>query len=198
MSLDYTFIKIFKEGIIMKFEKLTKLITTALFTAIICVATYVVQIPMPATGGYVNLGDCFVLTAGLFLGAGYGAIAAGLGSALADIIAGYAQYAPATFVIKALMAIVVFAVYKMLKKSFGGKLSAVSKLIGGICAEAVMVLGYFGYEAVILKYGIGAAGSILGNVMQGIVGIAAAVALSTAFEKVAGKSKTLSSLFMKG
>lgn len=199
MSLDYTLINHFKEGVFpMKLQKLQKLISAALFTAIICVATYVVQIPMPATGGYVNLGDCFVLTAGLFLGAGYGAIAAGLGSALSDIIAGYAQYAPATFVIKALMAIVVFAVYKMLKKSFGGKLSAVSKLIGGICAEAVMVLGYFGYEAVILKYGIGAAGSILGNVMQGIVGIAAAVALSTAFEKVAGKSKTLSSLFMKG
>ena len=182
----------------MKLQKLQKLISAALFTAIICVATYVVQIPMPATGGYVNLGDCFVLTAGLFLGAGYGAIAVGLGSALSDIIAGYAQYAPATFIIKALMAVIVFFVYKALKKSFSGRFSAVAKLIGGIAAEAVMVLGYFGYEAVILKYGIGAAGSILGNVMQGIVGIAAAVALSTAFEKVAGKSKTLSSLFMKG
>lgn len=187
-----------KEGIEMKFEKLIKLITAALFTAIICVATYIVQIPMPATGGYVNLGDCFVLTAGLFLGAVYGAIAAGLGSALADIIAGYMQYAPATFVIKALMAIIVFCIYKALKKSFNGRLSAVAKLIGGIAAEAVMVLGYFGYEAVILKYGIGAAGSILGNVMQGVVGVAAAVALATAFEKAAEKSKTLSSLFMKG
>lgn len=182
----------------MKFEKILKLITAALFTAIICVATYVVQIPMPATGGYVNLGDCFVLTAGLFLGAGYGAIAAGLGSALADIIAGYVQYAPATFVIKALMAIIVCLIYKALKKSFGGRLSAVSKLIGGIAAEAIMVLGYFGYEAVILKYGIGAAGSILGNVIQGAVGIAAAVALATAVEKAASKSKTLTSLFMKG
>ncbi len=199
MSLDYTLINHSKEGVFpMKLQKLQKLISAALFTAIICVATYVVQIPMPATGGYVNLGDCFVLTAGLFLGAGYGAIAAGLGSALADIIAGYAQYAPATFIIKALMAVIVFFVYKAFKKSLSGRFSAVAKLIGGICAEAVMVLGYFGYEAVILKYGIGAAGSILGNVMQGIVGIAAAVALSTAFEKVAGKSKTLSSLFMKG
>ena len=72
----------------MKLEKMKKLISAALFSAIICVATYIVQIPMPATGGYVNLGDCFVLTAGMMLGAGYGALAAGLGSALEDMLAG--------------------------------------------------------------------------------------------------------------
>lgn len=180
----------------MKFEKLLKLITAALFTAIICVATYVVQIPMPATGGYVNLGDCFVLTAGIFLGAGYGALAAGLGSALADMIAGYMQYAPATFVIKALMAVVVCLIYKALKKTFTGGLSAVAKLIAAVAAEAVMVLGYFGYEAVILQYGLGAAASIPGNILQGAVGAAAAIALVTALESAAKKSKTLSA-FLK-
>ena len=54
----------------MKSNKLIKLITAALFMALICVATYIVRIPMPATGGYINLGDCFVLTAGIFLGLG--------------------------------------------------------------------------------------------------------------------------------
>lgn len=180
----------------MKFEKLLKLITAALFTAIICVATYVVQIPMPATGGYVNLGDCFVLTAGIFLGPVYGALAAGLGSSLADMVAGYMQYAPATFVIKALMAITVYLIYKVLRRSLGSKLSAVSKLIAAVTAEAIMVLGYFGYEAVILKYGIGAAGSILGNTVQGAVGTIAAIALVTALESAAKKSKTLST-FLK-
>ncbi len=180
----------------MKIEKLLKLITAALFTAIICVATYVVQIPMPATGGYVNLGDCFVLTAGIFLGLGYGALAAGLGSALADTVAGYMQYAPATFVIKAFMAITVCLIYKALKKSLGVKLSVVAKLIAAVAAEAVMVLGYFGYEAVILKYGLAAAASIPGNIIQGSVGAIAAIALVTALESAAKKSKTLST-FLK-
>lgn len=187
-----------KEGVALRFEKLIKLVAAAVFTAVICVATFAVQIPMPATGGYVNLGDCFVLTAGLFLGTVYGAIAAGLGSALADVLAGYVQYAPATFVIKAFMAVAVFVTYKALRKALKGRFSAVAKLVGAVSAEAVMVLGYFAYEAVILKYGIAAAGSILGNVMQGVVGTVAAVAFTTAFEKAAGKSKTLTSLFMKG
>ena len=174
----------------MKFEKLMKVIIAALFTAIVCVATYIVQIPMPATGGFVNLGDCFVLTAGFLLGPVYGGIAAGLGSMLTDILAGYPQYAPATFIIKALMAVIFYFVTKALSQ----KNSFVSKIVGGIAAEAVMVLGYFGYEAVILKYGIGAAGSILGNVGQGVVGLIAATVLCTTLNAAIKKSKSLSSI----
>ena len=55
-----------------------------------------------------------------------------------------------------------------------------------------MVLGYFGYEAVILGYGLAAAGSIFSNVMQGIVGIVAGIAVTTAIEK----NKTINS-FLK-
>ncbi len=174
----------------MKLNKLIKLIIAALFTAIVCVATYSVQLPMPATGGYINLGDCFVLTAGLLLGPVYGVTAAGLGSALADLLAGYPQYAPATFIIRALMALI----FRFAVKAFSGKLPLISKAVSGIAAEAIMVIGYFGYEAVILKYGIGAAGSVLGNIAQGVVGIAASTALCTAVEAAVKRSKTLSSI----
>ena len=182
----------------MKMQKLNKLVSSALFTAIICVATYIVQIPMPATGGFINLGDCFVLAAGMLLGAGYGAIAAGLGSALADMLAGYMQYAPATFVIKALMAVVAFCLYSVLNKAFNDKKQIISKSISVIAAEAVMVIGYFVYEATILGYGLAAAGSILGNISQGAVGAVAAVVLVTSLEKTALKSKTISSFFKAG
>mgnify|MGYP003426362827 FL=1 len=37
-----------------------------------------------------------------------------------------------------------------------------------------MVLGYFFYEAVVLQYGMAAAGAILPNVGQGVVGIVVA------------------------
>ena len=172
----------------MKQKNLQKLAISALLTAIVCVATYIVKIPSPATNGYFNLGDCFVLICGWILGPVYGALAAGLGSALADIISGYMQYAPATFVIKALMAVAAYYIIKTLNKK-----PLIGKIIGGIVAEAIMVLGYFGYEAVILGYGIAAAGSIFSNVMQGVVGIIAGIAVATAIEK----NKTLNSLLKR-
>ncbi len=171
----------------MKLKKVQKLVTAALFTAIICVATVVVQIPSPLTG-YFNLGDCFVLVAAWFLGMGYGALAAGLGSALADIILGYTMYAPATFIIKALMAVTAVLIYNLIKtKPFIGK------VISAISAEAIMVLGYFAYEGIILKYGLGASAAIPTNLAQGVVAIFAATALASAMER----SKSLISL-LKG
>lgn len=174
----------------MKLNKLKALVSAALFAAIICVATFIVKIPSPATNGYFNLGDCFVILSGMLLGPLYGALAAGLGSALADILSGYVQYAPATFVIKAVMALAVYFVIK----AFKDKAHHISRLTAAFTAEAIMVLGYFGYEAVVLGYGIAAAGSIFSNVMQGVVGIIAAFAISAAISK----SKTLTDFFRKG
>ena len=168
----------------MKIEKIKKIVFAALMTAIICVATFIVQIPVPATGGYVNLGDCFVILSGYMLGGLYGTLAAGLGSALADILAGYVQYAPATFIIKAIMALAFYYIYKALSKALGEKLSIVSKIISAVIAEIIMVGGYFAYEAVVLHYGLSAAASIVPNLMQGLVAIIASVIISTAFDKL--------------
>ena len=57
-------------------EKTRKLVYAALFAALTCVMTMIVKIPVPATGGYVNLGDCVVLLAGWVLGPMYGGAAA--------------------------------------------------------------------------------------------------------------------------
>ncbi len=66
--------------------------------------TIVVRIPIPGTGGYLNFGDIAVIFCGLFLGKKYGAIAGGVGSALADIIGGFFIFAPITLVAKGLEA----------------------------------------------------------------------------------------------
>lgn len=44
--------------------------------------------------GYVNLGDCAVLISAWMLGPLYGGAAAGIGSALADLLSGYAHLCP--------------------------------------------------------------------------------------------------------
>ena len=85
-----------------------KIVFAAMFAALACVATMLVKIPSPLKG-YINLGDCMVLAAGFLLSPLYGFLAAGLGSALADLFAGYATYAVATFLIKGLMALIAFA-----------------------------------------------------------------------------------------
>ena len=61
-----------------------KLVFSGLFAALCCVMTMVIQIPSPT--GYVNLGDCMILLGALALGPVYGALAGGIGSALADIL----------------------------------------------------------------------------------------------------------------
>ncbi len=77
-----------------------KIVHAALFAALSFVLTYFIKIPLP-TGGYIHPGDGMVLLSGLFLGPVYGSIAAGIGSALADLLGGYVIYAPATFLAKA-------------------------------------------------------------------------------------------------
>lgn len=69
---------------------------TALFAALACVATMSIRIPTPGTGGYIHPGDAIVILSGVVLGPGYGFLAAGIGSALSDLIGGYFVYVPIT------------------------------------------------------------------------------------------------------
>ena len=65
-----------------------KIVLAALMAALACVATMIIKIPSPLKG-YLNLGDCIVLVSGWMLSPTYGFLAAGLGSALADVFSGY-------------------------------------------------------------------------------------------------------------
>jgi uncharacterized membrane protein len=155
----------------MKQMSTFKIVITALFAALICVATMLIQIPIPATGGYANLGDGIILICAFLMPPAYAVTAAGLGSALADILAGYVSYAPATLVIKAGVALIAALIFQRLGKGKSTRSALAVMITAGILAEAFMVLGYFLYEAVILGYGLGAAGAIIGNIGQGVVGV---------------------------
>lgn len=154
----------------MKHEKLVKLALASVFAALSCVATMVIQIPMPATNGYINLGDCVVLLGAFLLGPVYGAAAGGIGSMLADVLLGYASYAPGTLIIKGLMALCAALVFRALREKSG-----LAIIAGALTGELIMVFGYFGYESLILGYGLAAAASIPGNAIQGTVGMIAGI-----------------------
>ena len=114
---------------------------TGVFAALCFVATVIVKIPQPS-GGYFNLGDAFVLLSGWFLGPAYGAVAAGLGCALADLALDGAIYAPATLVIKAAMAVLAYFIAKLFKKFIKKeKFDVLPRILSAIAAAAGMVGG---------------------------------------------------------
>lgn len=155
-----------------------KIVTAALFAALTCVATMIIKIPSPLNG-YINIGDSIVLLAAWTLSPLYAFLAAGIGSALADILSAYIVYAPATFVIKGVMALIAFYGIRILPKKAN---SFTAKIIGGALAEIWMGAGYFLFEG--LLYGFApSAVNIPANCIQGIAGLILGCALIRIFEK---------------
>ena len=86
-------------------EKTYTIVMTAMMTCLVLLTTYTFKIPTPFQG-YVHLGDAMIFLSVLVVGRKNGAVAAAFGSALADLLGGYVAFAPWTFVIKGLMALV--------------------------------------------------------------------------------------------
>ena len=169
----------------------------AVFAALTLLATYVVKIPTPVYG-YIHAGDGFVLLAGIFLGPLPGAIAAGIGSALSDLIGGYPTWAPGTFAVKFLAALVAGAVYRRAGKAGEKKhkRQASYVILCGVIAELVMTGGYFLYNILLISLlntevsGAGmasaavlAAAEIPFNLVQGALGVAVAAILTPLFSR---------------
>ena len=159
-------------------NKTKKLVIAALFASLVCVATMIIKIPS-FQGGYVNLGDSIVLVCAWFLSPGYAFAAAAIGSGLADLFAGYVLYAPVTFAIKGLMALLAYFVMKSLRKKSGELLSAA---VSAVAAEVLMVVGYFIFEVFLY----GAYASLMNaaaNCVQAVAGIVVGILLYNVFRK---------------
>lgn len=151
-----------------------KIVFSALFAALACVATISIRIPTPGTGGYIHPGDAIVILSGILLGPLYGALAGGIGSAMADLMGGYFIYVPITFVIKALIALLCGYTYQYMAKSSRTRYAAVT--IGGVIDMILVSGGYFLCES--LLYGAsGALASIPANLIQGVSGLIIALIL---------------------
>lgn len=154
----------------MRSEKLEKYVLAAMFAALCFAGTFFFKIPM--LHGYIHLGDCMVLLAGILLGPVYGGLAAGIGSMLADVIAGYASYAPGTFAIKLLAAMAAAAIFRLFYKQIKSNVSRiVITSISGLAGGIIVVLGYLVYEAFVLRFGAGAIAAIPENIVQATSGV---------------------------
>lgn len=160
-------------------KAIQKMTVSALLAALACIMTMFVKIPLPL-GGYVHLGDAVVLLCGWMLGPFYGAASAGIGSMLADLFSGYPQYAVFTLVIKALMAMTVYASGHVISGK-GVKSPLVGRIAGGILAELIMALGYFACDW--FFYGAAAIVNLLMYLLKGAVNLAAAVLFASVLQK---------------
>ncbi len=150
------------------YSDLKKIVMAALFAAFACVATMSIRIPTPGTGGYIHPGDAVVILAGAILGPFLGFLAAGIGSALADLIGGYFFYVPVTFIIKGMVAAAAGMIFQKVGRSPRSRYAAVA--LGGAADIVLVSGGYFLCESVI--YGAAAsAASIPANIIQGISGL---------------------------
>ncbi len=182
----------------MKKSRDTKfVVAAAMLAALTCIATIIIKIPTP-TFGYIHLGDGFVLLCGILLGPLYGALSAGIGSMFADLFSGYIAFAPATFVIKAVTALIASILFRLIKKiyaSASGEYAGI--LIAGVMGEAFMVIGYFVFEIFLAMitagqftntaFAAGVSSSATGipfNIVQGFIGIVITALLLPLLKKI--------------
>ena len=153
-----------------------ELAASAIMAALVCVATMLIQFPIPATQGFFNVGDAMVMVAALTFGPVVGAIAGGLGSSLADFLGGWYVWVPFTLIIKGVEGLLAGSVLKMGDENPGTLRTVIAWLVGGL----EMVTGYFLVQ--VYMYGFSAAlVEVPFNFVQmavgGIVGVPISLAL---------------------
>ena len=119
-----------------------------------------ISIPLPSGYGYVNLGDAGVFLSAMLLPGWLGALAAGVGAALADLILGWAIYAPMTLLVKGTTALLAGLALRRAKK--------IAIPLALLCC-LIIPLGYFLYETILLTAPV-AVVNILPNALQAILG----------------------------
>ena len=165
----------------MSKTNLKELVLTAMFAALVAVATMVINIPMIATRGFINVGDTIIFVAGVFMGPRVGLLAGGIGSALADLLLGYIHWAPWTLPIKGIEGLLAGLIAHGHFQSH--RRLGLPVLIGMLVASAWMVLGYYVAGGIMRGFAVSWT-SVPGNIIQGLGSAVIAVPLIHAFRKV--------------
>ena len=146
-----------------------------IMAALVEVATFLVQIPIPATKGYLNFGDIMIFATALTFGPIVGGFAGGVGSAISDAATGYAYFAPFTLIIKGAEGLIAGLISNRLSKK--------RDVIAVVIAGSEMVTGYFIAEFFGLSEGWAAAFEVPANIVQIAVGGIVGIALATILRK---------------
>lgn len=101
--------------------KTRNIVIAGILIALTFVLTFAIKVPVPFTRGYVHLGDSIIFIASILFGWKVGALVGGLGSALADLVGGYAFWAIPTLIIKSIMGALVGLISYNYRKKYSLK-----------------------------------------------------------------------------
>ena len=163
-------------------------VLTAMMMCLVLLMTFIIRIPIPGTHGYIHLGDSMVFLSVIILGWKWGAVAAAVGSALADFVGGFAIYAPVTLVAKGVMAVIVgLFIQTALKKGMSLRKTRAFEIIGMVIGGLIMVACYYGAETVIYGSWVVPLAGVFMNCLQFIVGAALAFLVAESLYKTPAK-----------
>lgn len=168
----------------MKNKKLSRIVTAAMFAALITGLTFFPKIPVPG-GGYVHTGDAIIYLAATFLPLPYAMAAGATGGMLADIFSGYASYIPFTIIAKALLTISF--------SSKGSKILTKRNSLSSLSGIVITPVVYFIADSVL--YGVGGAvQGIIWSLAQAVASIVLFFIIGAAADKAELKTKLSSKL----
>jgi uncharacterized membrane protein len=158
-----------------------RIAAVAVLAAVTAVLTLLPKVPIPGTQGYVHLGDAAVVFTALVLGPITALLAGGLGTAAADLLGGYAQWAPISFVVHGLQGLAIGLLIRMRPRSI------ILAVAAGALGTLVMAAGYF-LGGLVLE-GLGKSlFAVPWNLLQAaagaVIGIPLSVAVRTAYPPV--------------
>lgn len=148
-------------------KRARKLSLGGLLIALVTVATMAIKIPVPATEGYIHLGDSMIYLTSILFGGKFGLLAGGLGSGLADLFSGYTHWAFPTLIIKGLEGLIIGKIAYRVKRSTSlTKRDIIAALLGG----SWMVIGYYLAGAILTQSFVVPLASITWNIVQAVGG----------------------------
>lgn len=163
------------------------LVIAALFAALTAVCTAYISVPMPGGAGYVHFGDAIIMLAASLLPFPYALFVGAIGGALADVISGFAVYAPYTLVIKLLLA--------LCYTNKNEKIVNVRNIIGFIPNAVITVGGYYLTEVILSGNWVSPLlGTMPGNAIQVIGSIVIFLIFGIALDKLNFKKNILKTL----
>jgi len=141
------------------------LAVVGLMGSMTCVATLFFKVPGPF--GYYHLGDGIIYLAAALFGPVAGALVGAIGSSGADLIGGFAVWAPWTFAIKGLTGYLVGRLARMAGNTLG--------LAGAMAVGALVTIGGYGLATSVLYSPEAVVIEVYGNLVQTGAGIVIAL-----------------------
>lgn len=165
----------------MRRNRIKMMCISGIFSAIVFVVTAYLHIP--TYNGYVHCGDGFIFLAACILPTPYAMLVGAIGALLADLLTGFAIWAPGSVIIKALIA--------MLFSCKAKKIVTVRNSIMLLPAALISIVGYYLYEVLITGSFIVSLSGIPGSAIQAVASSIVFITAGLAMDKFNVKNQLM-------